>query len=66
MNNSAADLTMKGFMEEGIVMIGMFEYQRNLTVNVSSMYNNTEIYCVASPGDMKSETANLTVQGTFL
>ena len=39
--------------------------RRNLTVTVSSLFNNTEIYCDAdgSQMDVESDVAVLTVQG---
>ena len=49
--------------------LGNMVLRRNLTVNVSSLYNNTEIFCEAeangSPNDMdvESKVAVLTVQG---
>ena len=49
------------FAEELVNMV----LRRNLTVTVSSLYNNTEIHCEAdgSPMDVKSKVAVLTVQG---
>ncbi len=57
-----------------IVSIGLFEQlafeiigdmtlRRNLSVTVSSLYNNTEILCRAFSPEVDSNTATLTVQG---
>ena len=56
-----------------IVSIGLFQQsyikktdmtlRRNLSVTVSSLYNNTEILCRAFSPEVNSNTATLTVQG---
>ena len=53
----------KGFQQPGADELGNMVLNRNLTVTVSSLYNNTEIHCVASPGEVKSQVADLTIQG---
>ena len=55
----------KGFTELDTENIGTQEFRRNLSVTVSSLYNNTEILCRALGTDKNanSNTATLTVQG---
>ena len=56
----------KGFQQLHIVEeLGYKVFRRNLTVIVSSLYNNTKIHCKAygSQMDVKSKVAVLTVQG---
>ena len=60
----------KGFQQQPVAFpeeLGNMVLRRNLTVTVSSLYNNTELHCVAygSPMDVESEVAVLTVQGMF-
>ena len=54
----------KGFTELGSE-VGSLTTRRNLTVTVSSLYNNTEILCRAqgSPMNTDSQIAILIVQG---
>ena len=56
----------KGFTELDTENIGTLEFRRNLSVTVSSLYNNTEILCRALGTDknVNSNTATLTVQGS--
>ena len=54
----------KGFKQHpDVEELGNMVLRRNLTVTVSSLYNNTEIHCVASPNDINSLKAVLTIQG---
>ena len=58
----------KGFQQQPVAFpeeLGNMVLRRNLTVTVSSLYNNTEIHCEAdgSPMDVESKVAVLTVQG---
>ena len=58
----------KGFQQQPVAFaeeLGNVVLRRNLTANVSSQYNNTEIHCEAegSPMDVESKVAVLTVQG---
>ena len=56
----------KGFQQKPVASaeeLGNMVLRRNLTVTVSSLYNNTEIHCLALPGEVKSEVADLTIQG---
>ena len=58
----------KGFKQQPVAYaeeLGNMVSRRNLTVSVSSLYNNTKIHCEAdgSPMDVESEIAVLTVQG---
>ena len=57
----------KGFVQLQTEILNNGTLQRrNLTVIVSSMYNNTEIVCATDTGaniNMSSEIAHLTVQG---
>ena len=65
-NDTSASLELnKGFTELDTENIGTQEFRRNLSVTVSSLYNNTEISCIAEGTNMniKSKTAILTVQG---
>ena len=57
----------KGFNQIGFEELSPMIIRRNLSVAVSSLYNNTEILCEAdgSP-DVESDTAILTVQGIIL
>ena len=54
----------KGFSQLGTEVVGSLT-TRNLTVTVSSLYNNTEIHCRAqgSPMNTDSAVAILIVQG---
>ena len=77
-NTSLIDYNINGSSvgSQEIANIGLFEQlsfetvgdmtlRRNLSVTVSSLYNNTEILCTALRGIMGtiSNTATLTVQG---
>ena len=58
----------KGFEHKPVAFaeeLGNMVLRRNLTVTVSSLYNNTEIHCEADglPMDVESKVAVLTVQG---
>ena len=67
-NGSSASLgsiTAKGFNQLGTEPIDTL-VSRNLSVTVSSLYNNTEILCRAIGDSLAdSNTATLTVQGKF-
>ena len=60
-------ITTKGFTEQDIEPLDNINMvlRRNLTAIASSLYNNTRILCTASPSDIDSEVANLTVQGNI-
>ena len=66
-NDTSAALesvTSKGFNQLGAEMLDTLVIRRNLSVTVSSLYNNTEILCRAVNGAvMNSNVATLTVQG---
>ena len=65
-NDTSAQLVnSKGFTEIGAEPLDTLVIRRNLSVTVSSLYNNTEILCRAVGTDMNvnSNTATLTVQG---
>ena len=58
----------KGFQQQPVAFaeeLGNMVLRRNLTVTISSLYNNTDIYCEAdgSPMDVESKKTNLTIQG---
>ena len=55
----------KGFIQLGSEEVESLTTRRNLTVTVSSLYNNTKILCRAqgSPMNTDSEIAELLVQG---
>ncbi len=57
--------TSKGFNQLNAEELDTLVTRRNLSVTVSSLYNNTEILCRAIGTDMNvnSNTATLTVQG---
>ena len=62
------NIVNKGFQHQPVAFaedLGNMVLRRNLTVAVSSLYNNTEIHCEAdgSPMDVESKVAVLTVQG---
>ena len=48
----------KGFLQLDAEELGSMVLRRNLTVTVSSLYNNTELHCVALPGEVKSQVAD--------
>ena len=66
-NNTAASsesVTAKGFNQLGAEVLDTLVVRKNLSVTVSSLYNNTEILCRAIDGSVvNSNTATLTVQG---
>ena len=59
------DVMNKGFNQLDAEELDTLVIRRNLSVTVSSLYNNTEILCRAIGTDMNvnSNTATLTVQG---
>ena len=60
-------VTSKGFNQLDADDLGNMVTRRNLSVAVSSLYNNTEILCRASGSpNVDSNTAILTVQGIIL
>ena len=61
-------VTSKGFNQLDADDLGNMVTRRNLSVAVSSLYNNTEILCRAIGTDniISSNTAILTVQGIIL
>lgn len=68
---SSLDIFNQGFIQGPYEILDLYEIatlRRNLTVNVSSLYNNTEIWCEADgdgvPDKMSSE-AMLQVQGNY-
>ena len=68
-NSLTSDLQDNSFMQvgSGAESLGGSVRRRNLTVAVSSLFNNTEIFCRAIGkgdfGNVNSKMANLTVQG---
>ena len=66
-DSSATSQTVisQGFTQLGSEEVGSFTTRRNLTVTVSSLYNNTEIFCRAQGSTMNTDSAVaiLTVQG---
>ena len=61
---STAIITSKGFNQLDAEELDTLVFRRNLSVTVSSLYNNTEILCRAIDGSVvNSNTATLTVQG---
>ena len=62
---SNTDIMNKGFHEPDAEALDTLVTRRNLSVTVSSLYNNTEILCraIGSPMNIDSNTATLTVQG---
>ena len=61
---STAVVTSKGFNQLDAEELDTLVFRRNLSVTVSSLYNNTEILCRAIDGSVaNSNTATLTVQG---
>ncbi len=69
-NDTAASLssvTSKGFTQMDVEELGSMVLKRNLSVSVSSLYNNTDILCEADGApDIDSNTAILTVQGILI
>ncbi len=63
---SLGSVTAKGFEQLGTETLDTLITRRNLSVTVSSRYNNTEILCRAVGGFIEdSNTTTLTVQGKF-
>ena len=62
---SLQSVISKGFTQLLSEEVGNHITRRNLTVTVSSLYNNTEIHCSAqgSPMNINSKIAELIVQG---
>ncbi len=61
---STAIVTSNGFNQLDAEELDTLVFRRNLSVTVSSLYNNTEILCRAIDGSVvNSNTAILTVQG---
>ena len=61
---SFVSVTAKGFYQLDGELLDTQVIKRNLSVTVSSLYNNTEILCIAIDGTfVNSNTATLTVQG---
>ena len=62
---SSQTVDSKGFNQLHSEVLGNHITRRNLTVTVSSLYNNTEIFCraVGSSMNTDSEIAILIVQG---
>ena len=67
LSTSSPEIINTGLYEQqpGFDLVGDMTLRRNLSVTVSSLYNNTEILCTALKGIMgtSSNTATLTVQG---
>ena len=60
------EIVSTGLFEQqiGFDVVGIMTIRRNLSVTVSSLYNNTEILCTAFGNpNVNSNTATLTVQG---
>ena len=60
---SLGSVTIKGFHQLNGEELDTLVFRRNLSVTVSSLYNNTEILCRALSPKVNSNTATLTVQG---
>ena len=61
---TSGSITSKGFAQLGAEELDTLVTRRNLSVTVSSLYNNTEILCRAiGDPNVNSNTATLTVQG---
>ncbi len=65
---ASEDIKNKGFEQLGHGDEGMGTIRRNLSVSVSSLYNNTEIYCkaIGTDDNINSTTSILTVQGILI
>ena len=65
---SQESVIMRGFNQLSAEDLGNMVTRRNLSVAVSSLYNNTEILCRAfgTDNNVNSNTAILTVQGIIL
>ena len=53
----------RGFTESVQVTINGTIRRRSLSVYAQEINNNTNIYCIASPGDIRSNNATLRIQG---
>ena len=60
---SHTHIMKKGFNQLDKDELDTLVIRRNLSVTVSSLYNNTEIVCRAHGSQTDSNTATLTVQG---
>ena len=60
---SLESVTSKGFKQLSSDELAPRVFRRNLSVTVSSLYNNTEIWCRAVGSIANSNKATLTVQG---
>ena len=56
----------RGFTELDQVTINGTIRRRQLSVHAREINNNTYVYCVASPGDIISDNATLTIQGIVM
>ena len=56
----------KGFTELAQVTINGTITRRLLSVYAQEINNNTNIYCIASPGNIKSDNATLRIQGKVM
>ena len=66
LSTSSPEIANTGLFKQQVTFetVGDMTLRRNLSVTVSSLYNNTEILCEADgSSDVNSNTATLTVQG---
>ena len=56
----------KGFNELGQETINGNIRRRQLSVHAREINNNTYVYCVAVPGEIRSDNATLTIQGIVI
>ena len=56
----------RGFTELSQVTINGTIRRRQLSVHAREINNNTYIYCLAGPGDIRSDNATLTIQGIVM
>ena len=56
----------KGFEELIQETINGTIRRRQLSVHAREINNNTYVYCIASPGDIRSNNATLTIQGIVM
>ena len=61
-----ARIVSRGFEELGQDTINGTIKRKNLLVFAQKINNNTNIYCIASPGYIKSDTATLRIQGKVM
>ena len=59
-----SSITSKGLIQRASEELDTLVTRRNLSVTVSSLYNNTEILCRAFSPEVDSNTATLTVEGS--